>query len=208
MINFKWIKWLLSLVLLIFFSGCVVKDSPRAFINTEPLIIKNSPKNSKVYIRITDSSGAFENLLSYESEATQVISKNLAKSLTQNGFEVVSEVESENRAVSIKIRGNLDYFRRDYIKDLNPFVLGSINFFHHGIRREDALDDYISSATNSYIYDASFSLEIRVDGEIYRTILNLRSGKNINSSSTMIEIFADEISKEIIKYLKNIKDKI
>ena len=66
----------------------------------------------------------------------------------------------------------------------------------------DALDDYYSSVTNSYVYDAEISLQINIDGEIYETNLYFQSDKNTNSTSTMMEILNTKISNQILNYLK------
>lgn len=183
-------KYIIFIFLTFIFAGCAVnKNVDRDILkNSNPIFIQNTPKNNKIYVKFTNSSNA-------ESNLTKAISLNLAN----NGYELVND----KSLASTKIRGNLNYFRRTYIKDIDPFVVSSINFKYQGIRREDALDDYYSSVTNSYVYDGEVSLQIDIDGEIYKTNLYYQSDKNINGTKTMMDIFNRKISKQILNYLKS-----
>lgn len=182
-------KYIILFFSIILFFGCAGKTyTDRSVVkSSKPIFIKNAPNNNSAYVNFTNTS-------SVDSNLTQAVSLNLAK----NGYEIVSD-KSE---ASTKIRGNLNFFRRNYIKDIDPFVVSGINFRYFGYDRLDALDDYYSSVTNSYVYDAEISLQINIDGEIYETNLYFQSDKNINSTSTMMEILNTKISNQILNYLK------
>ncbi|NLK67217.1 MAG: hypothetical protein GX282_07075 [Campylobacteraceae bacterium] len=181
-------KQLFFLFLALVFIGCAGKTQLDRDIvqSSEAIFIDKKPKNNKAFVKFTNTSNLDSNL-------TEAISLNLAN----NGYEIVDDKE----LASTKIYGNLNYFRRTYIKDIDPFVVSSINFRYRGYRRYDILDDYYSSTTNSYIYDAQISLLIDIDGEKYQTNLNYQSDKNINSTSTAQDIFNAKISKQILGYL-------
>lgn len=131
-------------------------------------------KDSKIYAK-------FRNTSSVDSNLTAVFVDNLRR----DGYSVVS---SESMA-DISIKGNLEYFRRTIIKDRDPFLEYCI---------DTIWNDCYDKRTNSYVYDAQITLLINNEA----TTLNFISHKNINSLSTMMEIFNDEIYNSIISMLK------
>lgn len=182
-------KQLFFIIMVLIFTGCASKTTrlDRDIVkSSEAIFIDKKPKNNKAYVKFTNTSNLDSNL-------TQAVALNLAN----NGYEIVSD----KSLASTKIYGNLNFFRRTYIKDVDPFVVSSINFRYRGYRRYDALDDYYSSVTNSYVYDAQTSLMIDIDGATYKTNLYYQSDKNINSTSTMQDIFNAKISRQILSYL-------
>lgn len=130
--------------------------------------------NSKIYAKFTNTS-------SVDSNLTAVFVDNLKR----DGYRVVS---SQSMA-DISIKGNLEYFRRTIIKDRDPFLEYCM---------DTIWNDCYDKRTNSYVYDAQITLLINNEA----TTLNFISHKNINSLSTMMEIFNAEIYDSIISMLK------
>lgn len=197
------VKNLIFLIFIsIFITGCATKTNLNQGIikSSDPIFITTPLNKKSTYVKFTNSS-------TLDSNLTQAIEFELAK----NGFKIVSNEAKAN----IIIKGNLNYFRRLQIKDPNVFL----NFgFGSGFRRAgwgmgfgmpfgDFDDDYYDYRTNSYIYDGQLSLLVRVRDGIkfndYATNLNYQSDKNINSASTMNDIFNYKISKQILVYLTN-----
>ncbi|CZE45816.1 complement resistance protein TraT [Campylobacter geochelonis] len=194
-------KFILPLLALFAFVGCSIKPNLNEGIikTSEPIFINSASKNNKTYVKFTNTSNVDSNLTSA-----------LSLELSQNGYEVVGD----EKLASIIINGNLNYFRRTYIKDPDPFASFGFGFsrgrwgsgvgvgFPFGY-----YDDDYDSRTNSYIYDAQLSLQIRInDGkktDSYKTNLDYQSNKNINSISTMTDIFNHKIAKQILYYLKS-----
>lgn len=166
--------WLLVLVAVLI-SGCT--KEPRKTINfTKPILQTKVFPNSKIYVKFTNTSRVDSNLTT-----------TFINNLKRDGYEVTT---NENTA-DISIKGNLEYFRRSIIKNRDPFL-------EYCSPQSEFWGDCYDKRTNSYIYDASLTLLINSQA----TSINFISHKNINSLSTMLEIFNSEIYDSIISTLK------
>ncbi|NLY03945.1 MAG: hypothetical protein GXZ15_03805 [Campylobacter sp.] len=188
--GFDIIVWALFVLL---FCGCAVDESKYSSVmnSTRLITLQNSPKNSKIFVKFTNTSRFDSNLTT-----------DLSFKFANDGYEVVGD---ENLA-SVVIKGNLEYFRRNYIKDPDPFIYPGFGAAH----RCRVWGECYDARTNSYIYDAEVSLLIRVDDGVktkeYRTNLFYKSNININSASTMMDIFNQEIYDEILSYFKDFRE--
>ncbi|MCI6989601.1 MAG: hypothetical protein MR902_08645 [Campylobacter sp.] len=193
------------IVLLIFgvvgFSGCANKNvnlNEGIVRTSEPLFIGTKPKDNKVYVKFSDATGLDWGQVS----ASEKLSDDLRQKLLLNGYILTDEKQN----ASVIINGGINYFRRTIIKDRDPFLEFGMGrrWYYAGV---GYYDNFYDMRMNSYIYDAQISLSIGInDGKNiknYTTNLNYQSSKNINSLSTMLKIFSNKISNQIIYYLKN-----
>lgn len=173
-------KFSFLLLLMLVFSGCVVDKSmyENRLNFSEPLSIKIT-QNSKIYTKFTNTSTVDSNL-----------NTSFRQNLTRDGYILTNDEKSAD----LVIKGNLEYFRRTIVKDRDPFL-------EYCTPRASFWGDCYDKRTNSYIYDASITLLVENKNQKSTTALNFISKKNINSLSTMMEIFNNDVYDKIIKEL-------
>lgn len=186
-----------TILVAVFVAGCSSSThrlNSGIISTSDPIFIDEIPKDRRVFASFDNTSGVDSNL-------TEAVNFYLQK----DGYTLTNE-----KNANIIIKGNLNYFRRAVIREIDPFS-GGFGFFGTGRRGGMGigvgLPLFEGYDDRNYIYDAQVSLLIRVkddkNSKDYKSNLNYQSDKNINSTSTMMDIFNYKIYKQIKYYIKD-----
>lgn len=203
-------KFLILIFSSFLFFGCASTSTqaPNGYMRTSaPIFLKSKPSKKIAYVHFTNTSDFLD------SDLNAVLSNDLRL----RDYEITDD---EKRA-HLVLKGNINYFKRTIIPDVDPFAhrprfsfgFGFGTGFHHhhhsgfgfGVHDDFWDDDYYP--TNSYIYEGQLSLLVRVKNgknfDDYSTNLDYRSGKNINSKSTINNEFNRKVIQQINLILEN-----